>query len=167
MHGRAYYSRCFEGQDCTPPGGVRGSFGCARFGRRGEAARIRRDSSRAEGHAVSRGPSPGRPRSGYIRARMLRGALNFHAETRIARLMEQPHWYARSRSSRYRSIKAVDRRSTSIDMELTAEEKSGTCRGRIGTNGKVHTCVRCMLLHTQVSGGSDIPMKSGKTTARR
>lgn len=79
----AYYSRCFEGRDCNRPAGARGSFGCVHFGRRGGAARIQRDSSRARAHVGSPEPWPGRPRSCCNLATMPRAKLNFHAGTRF------------------------------------------------------------------------------------
>ena len=85
---QSHYSRCFEGQDCIPPAGVRGSFGCGRFGRRGGAARIQRDSSSVGVHAGCREPSPGRSLSCCIRARTPRATLNFHAGTREDRFTE-------------------------------------------------------------------------------
>lgn len=79
----AYYSRCFEGRDCNQPAGARGSFGCVHFGRRGGAARIQRDSSRARVHVGSPEPWPGLPRFCCILATTPRAKLNFHAGTRV------------------------------------------------------------------------------------
>lgn len=83
---RSCYSRCFEGRDCIRPAGVRGSFGCGHFGKRGGAARIRPDFSRVEVLVGCQGPSPGRQPSCCIRATTPRATLNFHAETRADRL---------------------------------------------------------------------------------